>query len=482
MEFEPVIGFEVHSELATNTKVFCGCHNEFGSDPNTNVCPVCLGMPGSLPVLNKQAAEYAIMASMALHCEITEHSAFDRKNYYYPDLPKNYQISEQYAIIGVNGYVEFPVNGKTKHVRINNVHLEEDAGKNVHPEGRHIDYSLVDLNRAGAPLLEIVTEPDLGSKDEATAFMNTLRNMLLYTGVSEAQMQKGQLRFELNISIRPKGTAELGDKVEMKNLNSMKTVLKCIDYEFDRQVEILESGGKVAQETRLWDDVKEETRTMRSKEGSPDYRYFPDPDLVELHITQEWQDEIRSHLPELQHTKRERFINDYGLNEYDADVLTQSKPVGDYFEQAIARHNNPKAICNWMANEVLRILKESEEEEASPFDLKMTPQHLGELVELIDANTISGKIGKKIFPTILESGRSPKEIVEAEGLVQVSDAGEIDKWVDDAIADPNNAKALEDYASGKKAALGRLVGQIMKASKGKANPKIVNELLAKKLS
>lgn len=481
MEFEPVIGFEVHAELATASKVFCGCKNEFGSAPNTNVCPVCLGMPGSLPVLNKKAAEYAVMASMALNCEITEHSTFDRKNYYYPDLPKNYQISEQYNIIGVNGWIDIPVNGEPHRVRINNVHLEEDAGKNVHPEGSHINYSLVDLNRAGAPLLEIVSEPDMRTKDQALSYMNTLRNLLLYTGVSEAQMQKGQLRFELNISVREKGSDKLGNKVELKNLNSIRTVLRCIDYEYERQIELIERGERVAQETRLWDEVAGETRTMRSKEGSPDYRYFPDPDLVELHLTPEWQEEIRSRIPELQHAKRERFEREYNLSHYDADVLTQSKPIADYFEQTLKRHNNPKGVANWVINDISRVLNESDAEDANPFDLRVTPETLGELLELIDKNTINRSVAKKIFPEMLETGKAPSVIVKEKGLEQISDTGAIETLVDEQLNDPANAAAVEDFKNGKEKAIGRIVGQVMRASKGQANPQMVNDLIRKKL-
>ncbi|MBN1516973.1 Asp-tRNA(Asn)/Glu-tRNA(Gln) amidotransferase subunit GatB [Candidatus Sumerlaeota bacterium] len=481
MEFEPVIGFEVHAELATATKVFCGCKNEFGASPNTNVCPVCLGMPGALPVLNKKAAEFSVMASMALNCEITEHSTFDRKNYYYPDLPKNYQISEQYNIIGVNGWIDIPVNGEPHRVRINNVHLEEDAGKNVHPEGAHVDYSLVDLNRAGAPLLEIVSEPDMRTKEQALSYMNTLRNLLLYTGVSEAQMQKGQLRFELNISVRPKGSTELGSKVELKNLNSIRTVLRCIDYEFERQTELAERGERIAQETRLWDEAACVTRTMRSKEGSPDYRYFPDPDLVELHLTPEWQAEIRARIPELQHAKCERFEREYELSHYDADVLTQSKPVADYFEAAVKRCNNAKGAANWVINDVMRVLNEGDAEDANPFDLKVTPDALGELLELIDQEKINRSVAKKIFPEMLETSKAPSVIVKEKGLEQISNTDTIELLVDEQLNDPANASAIADFTSGKEKAIGRIVGQVMKASRDQANPQMVNDLIRKKL-
>ena len=476
-KYEPVIGFEVHTELCTNTKVFCGCATTFGAPPNTQVCPICLGMPGVLPVMNKRAVEFTIRTAIALNCEITEHTTFDRKNYYYPDLPKNYQISQNYASLGTNGWVEIAVGDKIKRVRINTVHLEEDAGKLIHPEiPGGADYSLVDLNRAGTPLIEIVSEPDLGTAEEATAYMNTLKNILEYIEVSDCNMHEGRLRFELNISVRPVGTQKLGTKVEIKNLNSMKTVLKCLDYEFWRQSEMCERGERIYQETRLWDDVACETRAMRSKEVANDYRYFPEPDLVEVHITPEWYADLNAHLPELQEAKCARFMADYGLPEYDARVLTSSKQLAKYYESALETHNNPKAISNWMMTEVMRELN-TRDIEASEFPLK--PEGLAEIVMMIDQNKISGKIAKDVFAKALETGKAPAEIVKSEGLLQVSDSGELEKWVDEAIAE--NPDMVEKIKAGNTKTIQALVGQVMKKSRGKANPGMVNELIASKL-
>ena len=475
-KYEPVIGFEVHVELSTDTKIFCGCSTRFGAPPNTQVCPVCLGMPGVLPVVNRRAVEFGIRTAIALNCRINEHTTFDRKNYYYPDLPKNYQISQNYASLGVDGWVDIDVNGTTKRVRINNVHLEEDAGKLIHPEMPGADYSLVDLNRAGTPLIEIVSEPDMGDAEEALAYMNTLKNLLEYIEVSDCKMQEGRLRFELNISVRPAGTEKLGTKVEIKNLNSMRTVLKCLEYETIRQSRAIGAGERIVQETRLWDEPAAATRAMRSKEVANDYRYFPDPDLVEMHITPEWQEEVRAHLPELQDAKRRRFVEEYGLPEYDARVLTGSKPVASYYERAVAKHNNPKSISNWMMTEVLRELRDRELE---PDEFTLGAEDLGVLVSMIDDGKISGKIAKEVFAKAVETNRSPAEIVKAEGLVQVSDTGEIEKWVDEAIAE--NPDMVEKVKAGQTKTIQALVGQVMKKSRGKANPGLVNELLNRKI-
>ena len=478
MEFEPVIGFEIHAELKTKSKVFCGCKVDFGSPPNTNVCPVCLGMPGSLPVLNRKAVDLVLRTAMAMNCAINEHASFDRKNYYYPDLPKNYQISEQYSIVGVKGWLDIPVDGGTKRIRINNIHLEEDAGKNIHPESAAEDYSLVDLNRAGTPLMEIVTEPDMRSLEEAEALMKTVKNLLQYLDVSDCKMQEGSLRFELNISVKEKGSDKLNPAyVEMKNLASMKTVLTAAAYEVKRQSRIYRDGGTVEKETRLWDEAGDCSRTMRSKEAAKDYRYFPEPDLVDLHISPEWQEEIRRSIPELQPAREKRFIEQYGLPEYDARVLTQSRGVADYFEAVAQTHNNPKSASNWMMNEVLRVLNEREIE---PADLKMRPEHLGRMIAMIDGNKISGKIAKTVFPEMTETGKAPEQIVEEKGLVQVTDSGAIEALVDEVIA--ANPSVCADYKGGRKQALGRLVGEVMKRSKGKANPQMVNQLLVQKLS
>ncbi len=462
---------EIHTELLTESKVFCGCSTTFGAPPNSQVCPVCIGMPGVLPVLNKKALELSIRTALALNCTVNETTLFDRKNYYYPDLPKNYQISQNYRNLGVDGALEIDVDGEKKRIGINNIHLEEDAGKLLHPEGE-ATYSLVDLNRAGIPLLEIVTEPDMRSVEEAYTFMQTLRNLLQYLEVSECKMQEGQLRFEVNISVRPEGSETLGTKVEIKNLNSIKTALKCIEYEVKRQGKVLNDGGTVSQETRLWDDAAAMTRAMRSKEFAHDYRYFPEPDLVEMHISREWQEEIQRNLPELGDAKRERFMKEFDLPDYDARVLTQSKKLADYFEQCVAEHDNAKAASNWIMTEVLREVKERDVEIE---DFWITPQHLAGLIALIDKGTISGKIAKSVFAEMLENPRDPAEIVKEKGLMQISDEGEIEKIVCTVIED--NTDPVEQYLKGKDRAIGFLVGQVMKETRGKANPKMVNQLL-----
>lgn len=477
MNYELVVGMEVHTELKTESKVFCGCSTKFGAEPNTHVCPICLGMPGVLPVLNKKAFELSVRAAIALNCEISEITTFDRKNYYYPDLPKNYQISQQYQPLGKKGWLEIDVNGTKKTIHINNIHLEEDAGKNIHPEFSDVDYSLVDLNRAGMALLEIVTEPDLRSIDEVVSFMNTLKNILQYTEVSDCKMEEGSLRFEANISLREEGSSEFGKKVEIKNLNSMKTVVKTIEYEIKRQTKVLNSGGTIAQETRLWDDVEGVTRSMRSKEGASDYRYFPDPDLVEVHVSKEWQEEIKNNIPELREAKKSRFIKEYDIPEYDAGILTDSIILADYFEKAVKLHNNPKAISNWIMTEILREIKETEQEID---EFIITPAHISELISLIDNNTISGKIAKSVFAEMVESGKMPKEIVKEKGLVQITDESAIEKIIDDVIA--QNSDVAEKVRSGNKNSMGFLVGQVMRLSKGKANPALVNKMLEDKLS
>jgi aspartyl-tRNA(Asn)/glutamyl-tRNA(Gln) amidotransferase subunit B len=475
MELEPVIGFEAHAEMKTKSKVFCGCKNAFGDQPNSNVCPVCMGMPGVLPVLNRRAFDLAIQTAIALHCEINEHTTFDRKNYYYPDLPKNYQISQQYGILGRNGYMDIVVDGETRRIGINNVHLEEDAGKNIHPEHPTARCSLVDLNRAGVPLLEIVSEPDIRSRAEAEVYMNALRSLLQYCNASDCKMQEGSLRYELNISMRQKGGPLPPYRVEVKNLASLKSVLRAIEYEIRRQTAILNDGRQIHRETHLWDDDAGETRLMRSKEGAQDYRYFPEPDLVEVHITPDWIERARAELPELQHERCARFVSQFGLPEYDANLLTQSRPLADYFEEAARLQPNPKAISNWMMTEILRVLGE----EVEPDDLKVRPVHLAQLVEMIDGGRISGKIGKQIFPEMLATGRPPEEIVREQGLAQISDTSALEAVVDEVIAEI--ADVAEDYRSGKDKALGRLVGQVMKKTKGQANPQRVNDLLRKKL-
>ncbi|HQH11191.1 MAG TPA: Asp-tRNA(Asn)/Glu-tRNA(Gln) amidotransferase subunit GatB [Candidatus Sumerlaeota bacterium] len=476
MEFEPVIGMEAHAELATKTKVFCGCSTAFGAAPNTQVCPVCLGLPGALPVLNKTAFEYVIRTAIALNCTITEKTVFDRKNYYYPDLPKNYQISQNYACIGYNGWIEINVNGEKKQVGMDNVHLEEDAGKNLHPETGGAE-SLVDLNRAGIALMEIVSRPDMHSADDALAYMETLKNLLQYLEVSDCKMQEGRLRFEVNISMRRKGEQKLGARAEIKNLNSMRTALKCIEYEIKRQTDILSNGGKLNQETRLWDEASFCTRAMRSKEQAQDYRYFPDPDLVEVHIMPEWQEKIRRQIPELKDAKLARFIADYGLPEYDADILTSSKPLATYFEQCQKFHNNPKSISNWIMTELLRELKCREME---PDDCPVTPRHLACMIKMIDEKTISGKIGKQVFSEMLTTGKMPDVIVTESGMSQILDEKEISAIVEKIISE--NQDTVESIRAGRDKAMAFLVGQIMRATRGKANPQLVNQILKDKIS
>lgn len=478
MGWETVIGFEIHAELATDSKIWCGCLTQFGNAPNTQTCPVCLGMPGSLPVLNRRALDLSVRAALALDCRINRPTQFERKNYYYPDLPKNYQISQLRKNLGEGGRLDIRVGEETKRVRINNVHLEEDAGKNIHPETPGADYSLVDLNRAGTPLLEIVTEPDLRSKEEALAFMEALKSILEYSGVSDCNMHQGRLRFEANISVRRKGDEKLGTKVEVKNLNSMKTVLKCIEAETHRQILELETGGRIVQETRLWDEAAAVTRTMRSKEVANDYRYFPDPDLVAVEIDDAWLDSIRAEIPELPDARRKRFIDAFALSDYDARVLTADKDLADYFESALGVYgNNPKGVANWVMGEPLRWLGEDPDREIE--DYPVIAQHLAELVKLIDGGTISGRIAKDVYRAMLDGEGAPADIVKKKGLVQISDTSEIEPIVDKVLA--ANADAVEKILAGKEKAIGALVGQIMKETRGKANPQLVNEMILKKI-
>lgn len=477
-QYETVIGMEVHVELETDTKVWCGCSTKFGSPPNTQVCPVCLGLPGSLPVLNKRAFEYAMRVGLALNCEFSRRTQFERKNYYYPDLPKNYQISQLRKNLGVGGWLDIRVGDATKKVGIDNIHLEEDAGKNLHPEHPGADYSLVDLNRAGTALLEIVSQPDMRGPEDALAYMDGLKNLLQYTGVSSCNMHEGRLRFEANISVRPVGSDKLGTKVEVKNLNSTKIVLKCIEHETMRQIDVIESGGRIIQETRLWDEANNRTQAMRSKEEAQDYRYFPDPDLVEVEISDEWLEEVRASVPELPGARADRFIAQYGIPDYDALVLTGQKELADYYESAVTRHNNPKAISNWIMTEILRIL--NEQEEADMAAVPVTSDHLAGLVKLIDDQTINGKIAKEVFKHMLAGEGDPAGIVKQRGLAQVTDTGEIESMVDEVLA--ANEASVADYKSGKEKALKHLMGQVMKASRGKANPGLVQDLIKKKLA
>ena len=474
MKYEAVIGLEVHTELQTTTKIFCGCKTSFGAEPNTNVCPVCLGLPGVLPVLNKRVLEFAVRAGLALNCEISRFSKFDRKNYYYPDLPKNFQTSQFDLPICERGHLDIEVNGEKKQIRITRAHMEEDAGKLVH-HGTSItdsDYSLVDYNRTGTPLLEIVTEPDMRSAKEAVAYLEKMHAILQYIGISDCRMEEGSLRCDANVSVRPVGQKELGTKAEIKNINSFKGVEKAIEYEALRQAEILEDGGKIIQETRTWDEKEGVTKSMRTKEEANDYRYFPEPDLAPFTVSEEYIEDIRKTLPELPDERRERYIANFGLSSTDAQYMTNDKDTSDYFEMVVAAGADPKVSVNWIMGEFASQLSNAGIEIAKA---PVTPENLAKLLALIAKGTISGKIAKKVFAEMWKDGADPEEIVKAQGLVQISDTGALKELVVKVIA--NNPKAVEDFKAGKKKAVGALVGQIMKETKGKANPKVINELL-----
>lgn len=478
MKYEAVIGLEVHTELQTKTKIFCSCRTSFGADPNTNVCPVCLGLPGVLPVLNKKVLEYAVRAGLALNCEISRFSKFDRKNYYYPDLPKNFQTSQFDLPICEHGYLDVEVEGEKRRIRITRAHMEEDAGKLVH-HGTSItdsDYSLVDYNRTGTPLLEIVSEPDMRSAKEAVAYMEKMRAILQYVGISDCRMEEGSLRCDANVSVRPVGQKELGTKTEIKNINSFKGVERAIEYEAIRQAELLEDGGKVVQETRTWDEKEGVTKSMRTKEEANDYRYFPEPDLVPFTVSDEYIENIRKSLPELPDARKERYMKEFGLSSEDAVFMTNDKATADYFEAAVDAGADPKACVNWLMGEFASQLSTDGIEIAKA---PVSAENLAALLKLISKGTISGKIAKKVFATMWKEGGNPEEIVKAQGLVQISDTAELSKLVDEVVG--KNPKAVEDFKAGKKKAVGALVGQIMKATKGKANPRVINELLNKKL-
>ncbi|GIP50180.1 Asp-tRNA(Asn)/Glu-tRNA(Gln) amidotransferase subunit GatB [Paenibacillus sp. DXFW5] len=473
-KYETVIGLEVHVELHTKTKIFCGCSTEFGAPPNTHTCPVCLGHPGVLPVLNRQAVDYAMKAAMALNCEIGDISKFDRKNYFYPDSPKAYQISQYDQPIGLNGYIDIEVDGKTKRIGITRLHLEEDAGKLTHVDGGYA--SLVDFNRVGTPLVEIVSEPDISSPEEARAYLEKLRAIMLYCDVSDVKMEEGSMRCDANISLRPQGQKEFGTRAELKNMNSFRGVVRGLEYEQLRQGEILDEGGEVVQETRRWDETQGKTFSMRGKEEAHDYRYFPDPDLVTLHIDQAWKDRIRASIPELPDARKARYTSEYGLPEYDAGVITSSKALADLFESSLAYTKDAKAVSNWIMGDLLGYLNSNSLELS---DVKLTGQGLGEMIGLLEKGTISSKIAKTVFKEMLQSGKLPQQIVEEQGLVQISDEGAILAIVQEVVA--NNPASVEDYKAGKEKAIGFLVGQVMKQSKGKANPGLVNKLLVEVL-
>ena len=469
MEYEPVIGLEIHVQMDTRTKLFCGCRVEFGAEPNTNVCPVCLGMPGSLPVVNKRAVEFAVRASLALNCEVHAESIFARKNYFYPDLPKGYQISQYEKPLATNGWVEIELpSGEKKRIRIRRLHVEEDAGKNIHEGSK----SYVDLNRAGTPLMEIVTEPDIRSAEEARIFLETLRNIMRYTGVSKADMEKGQLRCDINVSVRPKGSDKLGTRTEIKNVNSFRFVQKAIEYEVERQIKTLEEGGRIAQETRTFDPATGKTYPMRGKEEAEDYRYFPDPDLLPLILKEEWIEEIRKNMPELPHQRLERLLSQYGISDYEAKIFVQHKELGDFFEEAVRELDEPKMIANWLLNDLLGLLNEKQIPlEESP----VSPERLAELVRLIKENVISTKIGKEVIKEMVETGKSASQIVEEKGLKQITDEGEIRRIVEEVLS--RFPSEVERFRQGEEKLIGFFVGQVMKETKGKANPKLVNQIL-----
>ncbi|PRO66224.1 Asp-tRNA(Asn)/Glu-tRNA(Gln) amidotransferase subunit GatB [Alkalicoccus urumqiensis] len=474
MSYETVIGLEVHVELKTNSKIFCGCSTEFGAPPNTHTCPVCLGHPGVLPVLNQQAVDFAMKAAMAINCDIAEVTKFDRKNYFYPDNPKAYQISQFDQPIGENGWIDIEVNGEKKRIGITRLHLEEDAGKLTHVEGQ--GHSLVDYNRVGTPLVEIVSEPDIRTPEEAYAYLEKLKAIMQYTEVSDCKMEEGSLRCDANISIRPSGQKEFGTKTELKNLNSFAHVQKGLEFEEKRQEEELENGGEILQETRRWDDSAKETILMRVKEGSDDYRYFPDPDLVNLYIDEDWKKRIKETIPELPDARMERYVEEHELPAYDAAVLTQQKAMSDFFERGLDAGAPAKPLSNWLMGEVNGYMNQEGKEIE---DLPITPEALASMIHMIDKGTISSKIAKTVFKELVENGGDPEKIVEDKGLVQISDEGEIRGMVNEAL--DNNPQSVEDYQNGKGKAIGFLVGQVMKASKGKANPQLVNELLKEEL-
>jgi aspartyl-tRNA(Asn)/glutamyl-tRNA(Gln) amidotransferase subunit B len=479
MNYEPVIGLEVHAQLLTESKIFCGCSTKFGQAPNQNTCPVCTGFPGVLPVLNKRVVEFAIRAGLATRCQITRSSILARKNYFYPDLPKGYQISQYELPICADGYIDIAVNGAIKRVRLTRIHMEEDAGKNIHD--LHGDWSLVDLNRAGVPLLEIVSEPDLRSAEEAGSYLRTLRAILQYLEICNGNMEEGSFRCDANVSVRPEGNAALGTKIEIKNLNSFKAVEKALGYEIGRQAETLTDGGTLIQETRLWDENREETRAMRSKESAHDYRYFPDPDLLPLVIDNAWIEEIRASLPELPEARRSRFISEYALPAYDAELLTSRKDIADYFEAAVKAHANAKAVGNWIIGDLFRVLKERKLDERLVItSWPVRAEQIAEMVRLIDEGKISGKIAKTVFDAMLDTERAPEEIVAEKGLEQVSDTGSIETAVEQILA--AHPKQAADFQAGNEKIFGFLVGQIMKATGGKANPQRVNEILRQKLT
>lgn len=469
-QYEIVIGLEVHVELATKTKIFCSCSTQFGGAPNTHTCPVCTGMPGSLPVLNKQVVEYAMAVGLATNCKINQQSKFDRKNYFYPDNPQNYQISQLYVPICVSGGIEIETAAGKKVVGIHEIHMEEDAGKLIHDEWE--DCSLVDFNRSGVPLIEIVSEPDMRSSEEVIAYLEKLRLIIQYLGASDCKLQEGSMRADVNLSVREAGTEQLGTRTEMKNLNSFKAISRAIEGERARQIELIEEGKRVIQETRRWDDNKEYSYAMRSKEDAQDYRYFPDPDLVPIHISDEWLKSVKDRQPELRDEKMTRYAKEYDIPEYDIGILTGSKRMADLFEQTVAICKNPKKVSNWLMVETMRLLKEHDME---PDELRFSPENLAALVELTESKAINSTVAKEVFEAVFENDTDPLKYVEEKGLKTVNDEGALRSVIAKIVAD--NPQSVADYHNGKTKAVGFLVGQTMKEMKGKADPALINQIL-----
>lgn len=474
-DYEVVIGLEVHAELSTKTKIFCSCPTSFGAAPNTHTCPICMAMPGTLPVLNEKVVEYAVKAGLATNCEISRNSKNDRKNYFYPDLPKAYQISQFDKPLCEHGYVEIDTKNGKKKIRITRIHIEEDAGKLNHDEFG--GGSLVDLNRAGVPLIETVSEPDISSAEEAEAYLRKLKSIFEYIEVSDCKMQEGSLRADVNVSVKKKSDTKLGTRTEMKNMNSFRSIVRAIEYEVDRQIDVLEDGGTITQETLRWDDVSGKTFPMRDKEDAQDYRYFPDPDLVAIKLSEEYIQNIKDNLPELPESRKQRYLEEYKLSEKDANLITSSKYLSDLFEGAIKVCNNPKAVNNWIISDISRILNETEME---PIEIPFDSNQLGKLVILIDNGTISSSIGKKVLVELFENPREPEDIIKEKGWLQISDEGAIKEVVMKVLE--ANPQSIADFKAGKDKALGFLVGQAMKETKGKANPQMLNKMFLEELN
>ncbi len=473
-DYEVIIGLEVHSELSTKTKIFCSCPTGFGAEPNTHICPICTAMPGTLPVLNEKVVEYAVKAGLATNCEIARQSKNDRKNYFYPDLPKSYQISQYDKPLCEHGYVNIDVDGKEKKIGITRIHIEEDAGKLNHDDLQ--GGALVDLNRAGVPLIEIVSEPDMRSSREAEEYLKKIKSILEYIEVSDCKMEEGSLRADVNVSVRKKGDTKFGTRTETKNMNSFRSIVREIEYEIDRQIDILENGGTVEQETLRWDDVSGKTFPMRNKENSEDYRYFPEPDLAQINLSEEYIENIKNNLPELPESRKRRYLEEYKLSEKDAGIITSSRYLSDLFEDTIKVCDNPKAVNNWIISDISRILNE---DEMDAKDIPFTAEELGKLIILIDKGTISSSIGKKVLEELFENPKDPEEIIKEKGWIQISDEGAIKEIVSKILE--ANPQSIADYKAGKDRALGFLVGQAMKETKGKANPKMLNQMFLEEL-